>query len=133
FSVEAVTKEFFSQYASLFGDIEASLTKLAAKDPVIGKEFKAKSISTVDFAKKLMGQIVFLYFLQKKGWLGVAKGQDWGTGRHDFLRRLAQGEYGAYENFFNDVLEPLFYGTLATNRGQEAWCGHFKCRIPFLN
>lgn len=133
FSVEAVTKEFFIQYASLFGDIDAALQKLAAKDPVIGKEFKAKNVSTVDFAKKLMGQIVFLYFLQKKGWLGVAKGQDWGTGSHDFLRRLARGDYGAYENFFNDILEPLFYDTLATDRGHEAMCNIFKCRIPFLN
>ena len=28
--------------------------------------------SPVDFAKKLLGQIVFLHFLQRKGWLGVA-------------------------------------------------------------
>ena len=133
FSVETVTKEFFNQYAALFGDIEAALQKLAAKDPVIGKEFKAKNVSTVDFAKKLMGQIVFLYFLQKKGWLGVANGQEWGTGPHDFLRRLARGDFGAYDNFFNDVLEPLFYNTLATDRGHEAWCNRFKCRIPFLN
>ena len=43
------------------------------------------------------------------------------------------GEYGKYENFFNDVLEPLFYDTLATDRGHETWCTRFKCRIPFLN
>jgi Alw26I/Eco31I/Esp3I family type II restriction m6 adenine DNA methyltransferase len=36
-------------------------------------------------------------------------------------------------NIFNDVLEPLFYDTLATDRGHEAWCNRFKCRIPFLN
>jgi type I restriction-modification system DNA methylase subunit len=133
FSVEAVTKEFFNQYAGLFNDIDAALQKLAAKDPIIGKEFKVKNVRTVDFAKKLMGQIVFLYFVQKKGWLGVAKGQDWGTGPHDFLRRLARGDHGAYGNFFNDVLEPLFYDTLATDRGHEARCNRFKCRIPFLN
>ena len=133
FSVEAVTKEFFNLYAGLFGDIDAALQKLAAKSPVIAKEFKTKNISNVDFAKKLLGQIVFLYFLQKKGWLGVARGQEWGAGPHDFLRRLALSEYTAYENFFNDVLEPLFYDTLATDRGHEAWCKIFKCRIPFLN
>jgi type I restriction-modification system DNA methylase subunit len=137
FSVEAVTKEFFNQYASLFADIEAALRKLAAKDPIIEREFKAKNVNTVDFAKKLMGQIVFLYFLQKKGWLGVAKGQDWGTGPHDFLRRLANQsipkDRSDTPNFFNDVLEPLFYDTLATDRGHEAWCNRFKCRIPFLN
>jgi type I restriction-modification system DNA methylase subunit len=133
FSVEAVTNEFFKQYAALFGDIDAALQKLASKNALIRNEFNSKRISNVDFAKKLMGQIVFLYFLQKKGWLGVAKGQDWGTGPHDFLRRLARGSHGAYENFFNDVLEPLFYDTLATDRGHEAWCNRFKCRIPFLN
>ncbi len=133
FSVEAVTWDFFNKYAELFGEIHKALEKLAAKDKTIGDEFKKKNVSAVNFAKKLMGQIVFLYFIQKKGWLGVAKGEDWGTGPHDFLRKLARGDYGAYENLFNDVLEPLFYDTLATDRGHEAWCNRFKRRIPFLN
>ena len=133
FSVEAVTKEFFIKYAELFGDINPALEKIVAKDKVIRDEFAAKGVNTVDFIKKLMGQIVFLYFLQKKGWLGVERGKEWGTGPRDFLRRLARGEYGKYENFFNDILEPLFYDTLATDRGHEAWCNRFKCRIPFLN
>lgn len=133
FSVEAVTKEFFTKYAELFGEIHKALEKLRDKDKTIRDEFKAKSVKTEDFAKKLMGQIVFLYFLQKKGWLGVEKGKDWGTGPRDFLRKLVDGEYGKYGNFFNDVLEPLFYNTLATDRGHEAWCNRFKCRIPFLN
>lgn len=133
FSVEAVTKEFFTKYAELFGDINVALEKLVSKDKALSAEFARKKVNSVDFAKKLMGQIVFLYFLQKKGWLGVAKGEDWGTGPHDFLRKLATGGYGKYENFFNDILEPLFYNTLATDRGHEAWCNRFKCRIPFLN
>jgi hypothetical protein len=133
FSVEAVTKEFFNQYAGLFNAIEDAFQKMANKSPVVGREFKTKSVSIVEFAKKLLGQIVFLYFLQKKGWLGVAKGGEWGSGPHDFLRRLARSEFIAYENFFNDVLEPLFYDTLATDRGHDAWCRIFKCRIPFLN
>jgi len=133
FSVEAVTKEFFKRYVELFENIHLALDRIIKKDKSIHEEFQSRNINTVDFAKKLMGQIVFLYFLQKKGWLGVEKGKDWGTGPHDFLRRLARGEYGSYENYFNDVLEPLFYDTLATDRGHEAWCRHFKCRIPFLN
>ena len=133
FSVEAVTKEFFKKYAELFGEIHEALERLVAKDKTIHDEFTAKGVNTVDFAKKLMGQIVFLYFLQKKGWLGVGKGQDWGSGPRDFLRRLADGEYGKYNNFFNDILEPLFYDTLATDRGHAAWCNRFNCRMPFLN
>ncbi len=133
FSVEAVTKEFFTKYAQLFGDIHKALEKLVEEDKAVREGFKAKNVNSVDFAKKLMGQIVFLYFLQKKGWLGVAKGEDWGTGPRDFLRKLANGEYGKYENLFNDILEPLFYDTLATDRGHDAWCDRFECRIPFLN
>jgi REP element-mobilizing transposase RayT len=133
FSVEAVTKEFFKKYAELFEDIYKALDRLVSKDSAIKREFAEKGVNTVDFSKKLMGQIVFLYFLQKKGWLGVEKDKEWGTGPRDFLRRLANGQYGKYDNFFNDVLEPLFYDTLATDRGHEAWDKHFKCRIPFLN
>ncbi|MBW8034386.1 MAG: class I SAM-dependent DNA methyltransferase [Planctomycetes bacterium] len=133
FSVEAVTKEFFKLYTGLFEELHDALEKLTEKDATIREEFENKSISRVDFAKKLMGQIVFLYFLQKKGWLGVERGQEWGTGPRNFLGRLAKGEYSQYRNFFNDVLEPLFYDTLAHDRGHEAWEDRFNCRIPFLN
>jgi type I restriction-modification system DNA methylase subunit len=133
FSVEAVTKEFFEQYKELFLELAEELEAIAKKDKVISSEFTEKKVSTADFAKKLMGQIVFLYFLQKKGWLGVPKGKDWGDGPHNFLRQLFDGKFGGYKNFFNDILEPLFYDTLATDRGHTAMCEIFKCRIPFLN
>lgn len=133
FSVEAVTKEFFEQYKELFLDLKDELDDLAKKDKIIGAEFAAKKINTADFSKKLMGQIVFLYFLQKKGWLGLPKRGDWGDGPHNFLRQLFAGKFRRYANFFNDILQPLFYDTLATDRGHEAWCKTFNCRIPFLN
>jgi hypothetical protein len=133
FSVEAVTKEFFEQYKTLFLNLKEQLDIIAVRDKVVGREFSTRKIDAVDFAKKLMGQIVFLYFLQKKGWLGVSKGEAWGAGPHDFIRRLTRGEFGVQGNIFNDILEPLFYDTLATDRGPDGWCSRFKCRIPFLN
>ena len=60
FSVEAVTKEFFEQYKALFLDLKDELDDLAKKDKTIREEFAWKNVSTADFAKKLMGQIVFL-------------------------------------------------------------------------
>jgi len=60
FSVEAVSDEFFKKYRSLFEDTLTALDKLVAKDKTLRDEFKAKGVNTVDFAKKLMGQIVFL-------------------------------------------------------------------------
>jgi type I restriction-modification system DNA methylase subunit len=133
FSVEAVTKEFFEQYKALFLDLKDELDSLAKKDRTIGTEFISKKVNSADFAKKLMGQIVFLYFLQKKGWLGVEKGREWGDGPRNFLRQLHDQVFRKHNNFFNDVLEPLFYDTLATNRGHDAWCKSLNCRIPFLN
>jgi hypothetical protein len=84
-----------------------------------------------------MGQIVFLYFLQKKGWLGVGRDEKgnyrlWGEGPKNFLRRLFDKEYTDYKNFFNDVLEPLFYEALATERRHDSY-SRFNCKIPFLN
>ncbi len=67
FSVEKVTKEFFELYCEKFYQLQEYLES--------NRDFKEESercgFTSEQFAKKLMGQIVFLYFLQKKGWLGV--------------------------------------------------------------
>jgi type I restriction-modification system DNA methylase subunit len=133
FSVESVTKEFFDKYAGLFQRTHTALEAIIAKDKVVKADFQAKGVCTVDFAKKLLGQIVFLYFIQKKGWLGVPKGGKWGDGPKNFMRQLAARSIADGKCLFNEVLEPLFYDTLATDRGHEAWCIPFACRIPFLN
>ncbi len=132
FNIETVTKEFFEKYKALYLSLKNALDQHLKKDTKTKTEFEAKAIKTEDFAKRLLGQIVFLYFLQKKGWLGVAKGQAWGSGPKDFLQTLYRGEYGSYDNFFNDVLEPLFYEALATERTDNFY-QRFNCRIPFLN
>lgn len=133
FSIEAVTKEFFNKYKDLFLNFKEEFDKILEKDKKITADFSDKGINTADFAKKLLGQIVFLYFLQRKGWLGVNKNMKWGSGPKDFLRTLFDKKYADYKNFFNDILEPLFYEALATDRGDKAYYSRFDCRIPFLN
>lgn len=140
FSVENVTKEFFEKYKACYLNLKESLERALDADPICKAEFKEKEISTVDFSKKLLGQIVFLYFLQKKGWLGVRQDpvtgrfQEWGMGPKDFMRRLYDREIVPYESFFNDILEPLFYEALAVDRSpSEDYYSQFKCKIPFLN
>lgn len=67
FDVEKVTKKFFEEYKEKYLQLKEYLDQ--------NEDFKTESkkadFTSVEFAKKLMGQIVFLYFLQKKGWLGV--------------------------------------------------------------
>ena len=137
FSIDNVTKEFFHDYKDLYIELKESLGEVIENDPYVKREFEEKNISTVDFAKKLMGQIVFIYFLQKKGWLGVGKEETgrfkpWGTGPKNFLRKLFDKEIVSYDNFFNDILEPLFYEALATERDDDYY-SRFNCKIPFLN
>lgn len=137
FGIEKVTKEFFFEYKELFHKLAESLENIMKRDSRVSEEFKNKNISVVDFSKKLLGQIVFIYFLQKKGWLGVSRKEDgsfdeWGTGPKNFLRKLFDKKIGNYENFFNDILEPLFYEALAKERDDDYY-SRFKCKIPFLN
>ncbi len=132
FSVETVTKEFFEKYKSLFLDVKDSLERIIKKDTNIAKDFADKGVDPVDFSKKLLGQIVFLYFLQKKGWFGVGRDNDWGTGPKNFLRLLFEKMIADYKNFFNDILEPLFYEALAKERDDDFY-SRFNCKIPFLN
>jgi type I restriction-modification system DNA methylase subunit len=132
FSVEKVTKEFFEKYRDLFLRVKDSLNEVVTANKKISEDFTLKNVNTVDFAKKLLGQIVFLYFLQKKGWFGVERDAAWGTGPKNFLRQLFEKKHGAYKNFFNDILELLFYEALAKER-DDAFYGKFNCKIPFLN
>lgn len=132
FNIEKVTKEFFEKYRSLYIRMTESLTAIVNEDSKIKKDFDEKSVEIPNFTKKLLGQIVFLYFLQKKGWFGVEKNSGWGTGPKDFLRLLFEKKITKYKNFFNDMLEPLFYEALAKERDKDFY-SRFNCKIPFLN
>ncbi|MBZ0191096.1 MAG: Eco57I restriction-modification methylase domain-containing protein, partial [Candidatus Kuenenia stuttgartiensis] len=139
FDIETVTEEFFREYRGLFIRTKEELDKIVETGfkPVstsLKKEFESKGVDTVNFAKKLLGQIVFLYFLQKKGWFGVAREAEWGTGSKHFLRELFEKRHGDYKNFFNDILEPLFYEALRNDRSHDDhYYSQFNCKIPFLN
>jgi hypothetical protein len=134
FNIETVTKEFFLKYRELFIRTKEALDRIVKNDQKVNTDFDAKGVDTVNFAKKLLGQIVFLYFLQKKGWFGVNRDDDWGTGSRHFLRELFEGKHGMYNNFFNDILEPLFYEALRIDRSHDDdYYSRFNCKIPFLN
>jgi hypothetical protein len=134
FSIEKVTKEFFEQYKGLF----LRLSEVLAKDACFSKEpnEEKRKQQIAKFAKKLLGQIVFLYFLQKKGWMGVPEGSDWGKGDRRFLQKLFADADGSGQNYYMDKLQYLFYEALANDRIDQfdpTYYQRFECRIPFLN
>ena len=130
FNIESVTKEFFEDYKSLFLHIKENLDQIVASNQKVKDEFDRCEFDTTNFAKKLLGQIVFLYFLQKKGWLGVGKDDIWGTGDKKFLSNLF--EKNKDRNFFDDILEPFFYEALAIERIGDYYPA-LECKVPFLN
>jgi hypothetical protein len=137
FNVEKISKEFFEQYKMLCFDIENNLISLRKKDKKIDNNFKKSNLIEINFAKKLLGQIVFIYFLQKKGWLGIKKNSsgdydNWGKGNKAFFKLLFEKKFVKYNNFFNDVLEPLFYEGLGSERSGDVYT-KLDCKIPFLN
>ena len=71
FTVEKVTKDFFVLYKEKYLNLKEYLendSAFIAETHKLG--FEVPKFSE-QFAKKLMGQLAFIYFLQKKGWLGV--------------------------------------------------------------
>lgn len=130
FSIEKVTDEFFQQYKDLY----IKLFEYFEKDRNVKAAIDKAQIDNTRFTKKLLGQIVFLYFLQKKGWLGVAKNERWGTGKKRFVQELNEQAQAECMNFFKDKLQYLFYEALAKERDNvNSYYERFDCRIPFLN
>ncbi len=81
FSVEKISNDFFKKYFIHFTLLEeyisdnpdaVSFFKSQVDNNKPNKEQQEDAEKLVrQFVKKLMGRIFFLYFLQKKGWLGV--------------------------------------------------------------
>lgn len=131
FDVEPVSKAFFNQYRSLFDDTHEALKSFLASHPDHKAHFDSHQIEPAEFAKRILAQIVFLYFLQRKGWLGVASGKGWGSGDRQFLRTMFE-QREAGDSYYRSFLQPLFYEVLAYKRERDVY-DRWNVRIPFLN
>lgn len=120
FSVEALSDDFFDEYRKQYAEFVKFLTgkeyvkkgnkwveqKTGEPDAQYFTSFKEDDKLVRDYIKKMMGRIVFLYFLQSKGWL---------AGNLHYMHDLfydASDE--VKENFLDKVLEPMFFGLLNT-------------------
>lgn len=131
FSVEKLSKAFFDEYKKHY-DIFCDF--MVSKPNIRQTIFNGDEKGIRDFNKKLLGRIVFLYFIQKKGWLGVPSKSDWGKGDFDFLTNLFKNTKNP-DLFYSELLSKLFFDTLNTKRKDdliELVKGE-PCRIPYLN
>ena len=152
FSVEAVSKRFFDEYKKNYEDIVEYVTgkrvvkengkwvtkptgtpnkKIMAQFGVFADPEKAVR----DYVKKLMGRLVFIQFLQKKGWMGVpANDAAWKNGDKDFVQTLFKKTPNK-DTFVDDVLEPLF-DDLNTKRENDLVSSEMVgkgIKVPYLN
>ena len=120
FSVEALSDDFFDAYRKQYAEFVKFITgkeyvkkgnkwveqETGEPDVQYFTSFKEDDKLVRDYIKKMMGRIVFLYFLQSKGWL---------AGNLHYMHDLfydASDE--VKENFLDKVLEPMFFGLLNT-------------------
>lgn len=147
FSVEALSDIFFKEYKRHYEDIIEYITgKRMVKsgnkwvEKVTGNPcaeimeefscFDDPEKTVRDYVKKLMGRLVFIQFLQKKGWMGCPAGEDWTNGDKEFVQNLfAKTQYK--DTFVDDVLEPLFSDLNCKRTGDMATGANYK--VPYLN
>ena len=144
FSVDAVSDMFFDGYKKQYENIIFYVTgkrmvKVANKweERLEGQpcqyimrqfsHFPNPEKSIRDYVKKLMSRLVFLQFLQKKGWLGVGVHEEWGNGDPEFIQNLF-ASCNDKDHFIDNVLEPLF-NDLNTEEGKKLP----QYRTPYLN
>ena len=131
FSVEKLSKAFFDEYKNHYDLFCQFMMK---KPGIKASIFNGDEKAIRDFNKKLLGRIVFLYFIQKKGWMGVPVGSKWGQGDFNFLTNLFK-QHKNPDLFYSEMLTRLFFDTLNTKRKDdiiELVKGQ-PCRIPYLN
>jgi adenine-specific DNA-methyltransferase len=143
FSVEKLSKEFFSNYKTAYEDFVQFLTgKRYAKkgnkyaEQVISEPnwqltaiFSRDEKQARDFVKRMMGRIVFLYFIQKKGWLAVKQGKKWGEGNPNYLYDLFKNSKQK-DDFYARELVPLFFARL---NNEDSENDAREERFPYLN
>ncbi len=130
FDLEVVTDEFFTKYKELYENIALHL-----EDDVDFCNFAKKNkIEIKIFAKNILGQIVFCYFLQKMNFLGAQKSQKINEGPNNFLRENFDKISFLNENFYNDFIEYLFYkGLNEDNHKNNNFVDKLGFKVPFLN
>lgn len=151
FSVDAVSDMFFKGYKQQYEDIIFFVTgkrmvKVANKweERQEGKpneyimqqfaKFDNQEKAVRDYVKKLMGRLVFLQFLQKKGWLGVPAGAEWGAGDAEFIQTLF-AQCNDKDHFVDNVLEPLFDDLNTEREGDNSQLSilNYQFKLPYLN
>ena len=126
FSVDALSDDFFDEYRKQYAEFVKFLTgkeyvkrgnkwveqEVGEPDAQFVSSFGGSEKMVRDYIKKMMGRIVFLYFLQSKGWL---------AGNLHYMHDLFYSASDSVKaDFLDKVLEPMFFGLLNTKPEDRA-------------
>jgi hypothetical protein len=130
FGVEAMSKAFFDEYRDVH---YAGFVDYLMRSNFKKSAFNGNDKDVRDFVKKLLGRIVFLYFLQKKGWLG-AKDTSYKNGDKNFMTNFFK-KAGANDVFYSNWLSKLFFDALNNERPNDDFTmpDGEVVKIPYLN
>jgi len=140
FSVERLNKEFFDSYKRHYQLFVDHLILSDAPRRLFGitafpgsDEFHAACKPVRDWVKRLLGRIVFLHFLQKKGWMGVPSGsRKWAGGDPRFLQTLF-ADCPDKDRFHSNRLAKLFSDALNRPDRSGDLFDLTGTRVPYLN
>jgi hypothetical protein len=140
FSVDKLSYEFFKKYTFQFEKFWSYLNQHKNYRTLFRDETDEKTERNIrDYVKKLLGRIVFMYFIQKKAWIGCSPDNIlWRDGDKSFMKHLFES-FTNKEAFNSKCLSVLFYSTLNKKRKNDI----FRCeglegslngsRIPYIN
>lgn len=133
FEVEALSKTFFKEYKRHYEAVNTYLNASVFRVSVFNSDEKAIR----DWSKKLLGRVVFLYFVQKKGWLG-ASNTDYQDGNTRYAVNFMTDLFiqsGGNDAFYPNWLSPLFFETLNQPRPNDDFTmpDGSRVKVPFLN
>jgi len=133
FDEEKMLDDFFKSFSEKFYNLREELEK--SKEILLIAEMKGKEIAKLAdiVAKRVATQMIVLYFIEKKGWLGAPKDEVLENGDHYFIDKLYSSCIKNGENFYRDCLEILFHKGFNTWRGEENFMVEFNCKVPYFN
>lgn len=139
FNVDKLNDEFFKTYKEFYKRFSDYLANNKSYYNLLvdtrHKEEVKRQKPIRDFSKKLLGRLVFLQFLQKKGWMGVpAEKTNWVGGDGKFLQNLFL-QYDRKDRFHSRALRTLFFETLNAKRENDIAPSQIgkSIKIPYLN
>ncbi|PYQ30989.1 MAG: hypothetical protein DMF56_03530 [Acidobacteria bacterium] len=112
---ESVTRQFFQRFRAAVRDVSAALAQTCANEPQEALD---------DEALLILSRLLFLSFVQEKGWL---------NGERRFLVDRLQREIARGREFFSGILLPLFFGSLNTPLHERKLAARKLGDIPYLN